>query len=249
MSQSIAMAKKLNKSFWSRFLNNKEEESMENPNQEHIEKSEDVVETAANEQEGQNEDSISSADEVTEEKKSEEEVPSGKKTKRGSRGGSGAKKAKQLEEEVEKLEKEIVAVEEDRKEVKDKYLRLFAEFDNYKRRTAKERVDLLKTASSNILREILPVLDDFDRAKTASGDEGLGEGIQLIYDKLFSTMARKGMKPMDSTGEVFDVELHEAITEIPAPTEEMKGKVIDTVERGYTLNDKIIRYAKVVVGK
>jgi molecular chaperone GrpE len=249
MSQSIAMAKKLNKSFWSRFLNNKEEESMENPNQEHIEKSEDVVETAANEQETQNEESTSSADEVTEEKKSEEEVPSGKKTKRGSRGGSGAKKAKQLEEEVETLEKEIVAIQEESKEVKDKYLRLFAEFDNYKRRTAKERVDLLKTASSDVLREILPVLDDFDRAKTASGDEGLGEGIQLIYDKLFSTMARKGMKPMDSTGEVFDVELHEAITEIPAPTEEMKGKVIDTVERGYTLNDKIIRYAKVVVGK
>ncbi|MGB0863816.1 MAG: nucleotide exchange factor GrpE [Saprospiraceae bacterium] len=240
------MAKKLNKSFWSRFLNNKEEESMENPNQEHIETPEEVVEKATDTPETQNEEQMNTADEVADEKT---EATTGKKKKRGSRGGSGAKKAKQLEEEIENLEKEIVTVEEERNELKDKYLRLFAEFDNYKRRTAKERVDLLKTASGDVLREILPVLDDFDRAKMASGDEGLGEGVQLIYDKLFSTMARKGLTPMESTGEVFDAEFHEAITEIPAPTEEMKGKVIDTIEKGYTLGDKIIRYAKVVVGK
>ena len=106
----------------------------------------------------------------------------------------------------------------------------------------------MKTASADIIRELLPVLDDFDRAKSANED-GLSEGVQLIYDKLLSNLGRKGLKPVESNGQPFDAELHEAITQIPASTEEMKGKVIDTVERGYTLNDKIIRYAKVVVGK
>lgn len=176
------------------------------------------------------------------------EGASAKKTKRGSRGGANAKKTKQLEAEFEALEKEIVAVESERNELKDKYLRLFAEFDNYKKRTARERLDILKTASSDIIRELIPILDDFERAKSVS-DDGFSEGVQLIYDKLVSNLTKKGLTPMDSTGEPFDVELHEAITEIPAPTEEMKGKVIDTIERGYKLNDKIIRYAKVVVGK
>ena len=132
-------------------------------------------------------------------------------------------------------------------ELKDKYLRLFAEFDNYKKRSVKERVDTLKTAAQDSLSAMLPILDDFERA--AKNGDGLSEGIQLIQNKLNSIMSQRGIKAMESTGEVFNAEFHEAITEIPMPGESMKGKVIDTVEKGYFLNDKIIRYAKVVVGK
>lgn len=138
-------------------------------------------------------------------------------------------------------------------ELKDKYVRLFAEFENYKRRTAKERIELIKTASQDAIAALLPVIDDFDRAKKIADDpestEQFSDGVTLVYDKLKKTLANKGLKAMESTGEDFDPEYHEAITEIPAPIEDMKGKVIDTVETGYFLNDKIIRYAKVVVGK
>jgi molecular chaperone GrpE len=136
---------------------------------------------------------------------------------------------------------------QDYNELKDKYLRMFAEFDNYKKRTVKERIDTLKTASQDTLSAFLPIVDDFDRA--AKNGEGLNEGIQLIYNKINGIMSQRGIKAMDSTGEAFNAEFHEAITEIPVPDEAMKGKVIDTVEKGYFLNDKIIRYAKVVVGK
>ncbi len=216
----------------------------ENPVKEQI----DVPEEKAQQQQEGVENTKTTPD-VEEQPKPEEEETSKKKKKRGFRSGGSAKKLTQLEQELEETEKELVKVEEERNELRDKYLRLFAEFDNYKRRTAKERIDTLKTASADVLREMLPILDDFDRAKIASGEEGFPEGIQLIQDKLVSTMARKGLKAMESNAQPFDPEAHEAIAEIPAPTEEMKGKVIDTVERGYTLNDKIIRYAKVVVGK
>ncbi len=135
----------------------------------------------------------------------------------------------------------------DYNELKDKYLRMFAEFDNYKKRTVKERIDTLKTASQDTLSAFLPIVDDFDRA--AKNGEGLNEGIQLIYNKLNGIMSQRGIKAMESNGEEFNAEFHEAITEIPVPDDAMKGKVIDTVEKGYFLNDKIIRYAKVVVGK
>lgn len=138
-------------------------------------------------------------------------------------------------------------------ELKDKYLRLAAEFENYKRRTVKERLDLMGSAGKDTLSALLPVLDDFDRAKKNAEDENstepFSEGVMFVYNKLHNIIQQKGMKPMESDGEVFDPELHEAITEIPAPTEEMKGKVIDTIEKGYYLNDKILRHAKVVVGK
>jgi molecular chaperone GrpE len=136
---------------------------------------------------------------------------------------------------------------QDYNELKDKYLRMFAEFDNYKKRTVKERIDTLKTASQDTLSAFLPIVDDFDRA--AKNGEGLNEGIQLIYNKINGIMSQRGIKAMESNGEEFNAEFHEAITEIPVPDEAMKGKVIDTVEKGYFLNDKIIRYAKVVVGK
>ncbi len=138
-------------------------------------------------------------------------------------------------------------------EVREKYMRLFAEFENYKRRTSKERLELIKTASQDTIAALLPVIDDFDRAKKNADDpksaEQFSEGVSLVYEKLKKTLANKGLKPMVSTGEDFDPEFHEAITEIPAPSEDLKGKIIDTVETGYFLNDKIIRYAKVVVGK
>jgi molecular chaperone GrpE len=145
----------------------------------------------------------------------------------------------------EKLEAEI-------REQKDKYLRLMAEFDNFRRRTAKERLELIQTAGKDVIVSLLDVLDDCDRAEKQlqnSDDTVLKEGIQLVFNKLRTTLQHKGVKPMDSINTDFDVEKHEAITEIPAPTEALKGKVIDEVVKGYYLNDKLIRFAKVVVGK
>ncbi|MCB0618814.1 MAG: nucleotide exchange factor GrpE [Saprospiraceae bacterium] len=138
-------------------------------------------------------------------------------------------------------------------ELKDKYLRLRAEFDNFKKRTIKERIDLMKMAAQDTLTALLPVLDDFDRAKKIADDpettEHFSEGVGLVYQKLYSVLKQRGLEPMDTDGEAFDPELHEAVTEIPAPTKELQGKIIDTIEKGYKLNDRIIRHAKVVVGK
>jgi molecular chaperone GrpE len=150
------------------------------------------------------------------------------------------------DEETEKLKAEV-------SEHKDKYLRLFAEFDNYKRRSAKERIELIQTAGKEVITSLLDVLDDCDRAEKqlqATDDiNQVKEGVQLVFNKLRSTLQSKGLKSMDSISTEFDVEKHEAITEIPAPTKDLKGKVIDEVTKGYYLNDKIIRFAKVVVGK
>lgn len=138
-------------------------------------------------------------------------------------------------------------------ELKDKYLRLFAEFDNFKKRTFKEKLEMMKTASSGAIQVLLPVLDDFDRAKKNAEDENstepFSEGVNLVYQKLYGALKNKGLQPMESNGEAFDPELHEAVTEIPVPDEAMKGKIVDTIERGYFLNEKLIRHAKVVVGK
>ncbi|GAA0764095.1 nucleotide exchange factor GrpE [Psychroflexus lacisalsi] len=135
----------------------------------------------------------------------------------------------------------------------DKYLRLFAEFENYKRRTSKERIELFKTASQDVMQSMLPVLDDFDRAMLEvkkSSDQSLVEGLELISNKLRETLHNKGLEVMSvKAGDVFDSELHEAITQIAAPSDDMKGKIVDVVEKGYTLGDKIIRYPKVVTGK
>jgi len=166
-----------------------------------------------------------------------------------------AKKKKESEETHDEqdnaLMQEIETLKAEIEEAKDKYLRLFAEFDNFKKRSVKERFELMKTAAQETITSLLPVLDDFDRAKKSaeSGAESFSEGVSLVYNKLFSTLEHKGLKAMESTGVDFDPEWHEAITDIPAPSEEMKGKIIDTIENGYTLNDKIIRYAKVVVAK
>ncbi len=129
-------------------------------------------------------------------------------------------------------------------ELKDKYLRLMAEFENFKRRNVKERMDMIRSASQDTLTALMPILDDFDRAQK---NETLSDGVSMVYTKFYNILAQKGLKPMESDGKDFDAELHEAITELPMG-EAMKGKVIDTVEKGYFLNDKIIRFAKVVVG-
>lgn len=137
-------------------------------------------------------------------------------------------------------------------EQKDKYLRLFAEFDNFKRRSAKERIDLIQTAGKDVIVSLLEVMDDCDRAEkqmTEAAEAGSNqEGIQLIFNKLRSTLQSKGLKAMESIGADFDVEKHEAITEMPV-ADDQKGKVVDEIEKGYYLNGKIIRFAKVVVGK
>jgi molecular chaperone GrpE len=143
-------------------------------------------------------------------------------------------------------------LEEQLAELNDKYLRLFSDFDNYRKRTAKERIELAKTAGEDFFKAVLPVLDDFERGLKAMNDasdvNALKEGVELIYNKLNSTLVSKGLEPMTSIGNTFDADIHEAITNIPAPNEEMKGKVIDELEKGYALNGKVIRYAKVIVG-
>ncbi len=154
--------------------------------------------------------------------------------------------SEQEQTELQKLQAEL-------DEMKDKYLRQAAEFDNFRRRTAKEKVELIATAGKDVIGSLLEVLDDSERAEkqlqNAQDIKALKEGFTLVFNKLRNTLQSRGLKPMESIGKDFDPDMHEAITEIPAPSEEMQGKVIDEVEKGYYLNDKIIRFAKVVVGK
>jgi len=159
-------------------------------------------------------------------------------------------------ENEEQVNVEELSVEEqltqDLANEKDKHLRLFAEFENYKRRTSKERIDLFKTANQEVLLAILPVLDDFDRAIIEikkSEEEVLLEGVELIHDKLKSTLFSKGLEEVTvKAGDLFDADFAEAITQIPAPSPNLKGKIVDVLEKGYKLGDKIIRFPKVVIG-
>nr|WP_298994918.1 nucleotide exchange factor GrpE [uncultured Polaribacter sp.] len=154
---------------------------------------------------------------------------------------------------VEENKKEEPSAEELIQVEKDKFLRLFAEFENYKKRTTKERIELFKTAGQELMTALLPIMDDFDRGLAEikkAKDKELLKGMQLISDKLKNTLTQKGLTAIDvNAGDTFDAEIHEAITQIPAPSEELKGKVIDCVEKGYKLGDKIIRYPKVVIGQ
>lgn len=154
-----------------------------------------------------------------------------------------------------KAKKESIALEElkiKHAELNDKFLRLFSEFDNFRKRTFKEKIELTTTASEGIIIQLLPILDDFDRALKAFGEnnseDSLLEGINLIHNKLKSTLKARGLEAMESIGEEFNTDFHEAITKAPAPSKSMKGKIIDEIEQGYLLGDKVIRYAKVVVG-
>jgi len=147
---------------------------------------------------------------------------------------------------------DIDKVQAEMAETRDKFLRVYSEFDNYKKRTQRERIDLLKTANAEVIISLLPVLDDFERALKSvdvnGSEQNLKSGVELIFHKLKNTLEQKGLKRMKSVGEEFNVDLHEAITNIPAPDEELKGKVVDEAESGYFLNDKVIRHAKVIVG-
>lgn len=162
-----------------------------------------------------------------------------------------------IEGDLEQLGEKPSAGEKDwaaeLKSVEDKYLRLYAEFDNYKRRTAAERIELFKTANQEVLVALLPVLDDFERAlkamQTAKEVDAVKEGIELVSSKLKNILTGKGLKAMESIGKDFDSDYHEAITKIPAPSDDLKGKVVDEVEKGYFLGDKVVRFAKVVIGE
>lgn len=150
-------------------------------------------------------------------------------------------------------EDEVATLKAAVEESKDKYLRLYSEFENFRRRNAKERLELIKTANEDLVTDLLPVLDDFERAIKAMGDQeeskAVREGVELIQNKLIKALEQKGLKPMgDLQGKAFDADIHEAITQIPAPEESLKGKIVDVIEHGYYLNEKVIRYAKVVIG-
>lgn len=156
----------------------------------------------------------------------------------------------QVEEPTQTTEEQL---QEELKQEKDKFLRLFAEFENYKRRTSKERIELFKTASQDVMVSLLPVLDDFDRAYleiSKTEEKELLKGVELISNKLKDTLKQKGLSVVEvSQGDTFNADDHEAITQIPAPNEDLKGKIIDVIEKGYKLGDKVIRFPKVVIGQ
>ncbi len=160
-------------------------------------------------------------------------------------------------EDSTKEKLETVSAEEqleiDLQNEKDKFLRLFAEFENYKRRTSKERIELFKTASEDVMMALLPILDDFDRAYSEiskTNEKELLKGVELISSKLKDTLKLKGLKEVEvNVGDAFNADDHEAVTQIPAPSEDLKGKIIDIIEKGYSLGDKVIRFPKVVIGQ
>ena len=210
----------------------------QNPNLPPTEKSaEDVL----------NEIEKESAENVTSEESISINEPAHEEHSEGLLGKIGlGKKDKHHKKELQELKEKVA-------DLNDKNLRLLAEFDNFRKRNAKERLELLKSAGQDVLQTILPTFDDFERAlqlmEKATDVVAVRDGVSLIYNKLKSTLESRGLKQFDSVGEIFDAEKHEAITEVPAASEDMKGKVVAEIEKGYMLNDKIIRYAKVVVGK
>ena len=170
-------------------------------------------------------------------------------------GKSGFEDKNINEQEIaeEKITDALSELQDEFQREKDRYLRLFAEFENFKKRTARERVEMFKTAGEDVISSLLPILDDFERALKEiekSDDDNLYKGVELISNKFRETLKSKGLNLMDvKSGEAFDADAHEAITQIPAPEDSLKGKIIDVVEKGYTLGDKIIRYPKVVIGQ
>lgn len=179
-------------------------------------------------------------------KQHDEEADIGINTDENMSGTTHLNEPVQNEPEMETLRNEVG-------EMKDKFIRKVAEFENFKKRSLKERMDLIQTAGKEVIIDLLEVLDDCERAEkqinTSEDADQVKEGVMLVFNKLKSLLTAKGLKPMETINKDFDPDMHEAITEIPAPTEELKGKVIDEIQKGYYLNDKIIRYARVVVGK
>ena len=166
-----------------------------------------------------------------------------------------SKKKVEIDNSNKAIENQVdeVNLEDQVKEEKDKFLRLFAEFENYKRRTAKERIELFSTASEEVMVSLLPILDDFDRASAEiekDNDNEIFKGVQLIKNKLFDSLKSKGLALIEvNKGDEFNADDHEAVTQIPAPSKDMEGKIIDVIEKGYKLGEKVIRYPKVVIGK
>ncbi|MDX8340790.1 nucleotide exchange factor GrpE [Draconibacterium sp. IB214405] len=196
-----------------------------------------MAEEKVNQETEEVKDTTQNTENTANEQEQEVEDTKGKKKK-----SKKDKKEEQLEELGLKLQ-----------EVQDKHLRLQAEFDNFRRRTLKEKADLIKAGGETVLINILPVIDDFERAidsmKDLSDDDAGKQGTQLIYNKFQEFLKQNNVKEIEALNEVFDVDLHEAITKIPAPSEELKGKVVDVIQKGYCLNEKVIRFAKVVIGE
>ncbi len=189
---------------------------------------------------------VNNMDQTIQNDEREEKHGKGAKRKGAAKGGKGHVGTKQLQEKINELEKSLA-------DLNDKYLRLFSEFDNYRKRTNKERLELIKSASEEIIVDLLPVIDDFERGiKSMESHDALKtsiDGVKLIYNKMMGILKKKGLEPIESIGKPFDTDFHEALTNIPAPSEDLKGKVVDEIEKGYLLNGKVIRFAKVVVGQ
>ena len=174
-------------------------------------------------------------------------------TKKKKNTSSSKKKKSSVSAELKKKDEEIEELRYKMSEINDKYLRLSAEFDNYRKRTLKEKTDLMKTAGGDVLSDLLPVMDDFERAlqsmEKAEDVQAVKDGVTLIYNKFKDFIKSKGVVEIDALNQDFDTDIHEALTKIPAPDEKLKGKVVDVIQKGYKIEDKVIRYAKVVVGE
>ncbi len=158
------------------------------------------------------------------------------------------KSTEETNEEKTSFSTESESATDELAELKDKYLRLYSDFENFRKRTAKEKIELIQTASEDLIKDLLPAIDDYERALANAPEGEISEGIQLIFSKIQSTLQTKGLKELEAKGETFNADFHDCITQFPAPNESDKGKVIEVIEKGYTLHEKVIRFAKVVVG-
>ena len=196
------------------------------------------------------EENMTVKEENTQKKSQQKKNPEQKKetTKKAS-----TKTTKTTRTRKNKTQEELKKLKQETEELKDKYLRLSAEFDNYRKRTLNEKMELIKNASEKILLELLPVIDDFERALKAneaiSDVETIKKGEKLIYGKLIELIKKQGVEEIEAVGQEMNTDFHEALTKIPAPNEQLKGKIVDVVEKGYKLNDKVLRFAKVVIGE